>query len=166
MTAETAAELERRDRVRGCLVGGAIGDALGWPVEFQHLERILHDHGPQGVTSLRRPHGRLAEVTDDTQMTLFTAEGLLLAGEGTRAEVLRSVHAAYQRWLRTQYLDAPQGEGHSGLATEAWLYASRAPGNACMSGLPGAVCATARGEGSGTPGYSTSQASWASAYIC
>jgi ADP-ribosylglycohydrolase len=26
---------------RGCLVGGAIGDALGWPIEFLDLNEIL-----------------------------------------------------------------------------------------------------------------------------
>ena len=42
-------EDQRLDRIRGCLLGGAIGDALGWPVEFQRLDRILDDHGPEGV---------------------------------------------------------------------------------------------------------------------
>jgi ADP-ribosylglycohydrolase len=109
---------------------------LGWPVEFQQLERILDGHGPEGVVSLRRPRGGLAEVTDDTQMTLFTAEGLLLTEHLADTDaVLRSVHAAYQRWLRTQRLAAPQGDRTEGLLGEAWLYASRAPGNACLSGL-------------------------------
>src|SRR5579859_4034097 len=74
---------DRAERVRGCLLGGALGDALGWPVEFQRLERILDRHGAEGVRSLPRPLGALAEVTDDTQMTLFTAEGLLLAERPT-----------------------------------------------------------------------------------
>jgi ADP-ribosylglycohydrolase len=128
--------LARSERIRGCLVGGAIGDALGWPVEFQGLELILASHGPEGVTELSHRAGgdRLAEVTDDTQMTLFTAEALLWTG-GRRSEVRANAHAAYQRWLQTQRLSGPQGEQTVGLLGEPWLYASRAPGNACMSGL-------------------------------
>ncbi|WP_370067695.1 ADP-ribosylglycohydrolase family protein [Streptacidiphilus sp. MAP5-3] len=134
-----AAYLARSERVRGCLVGGATGDALGWPVEFQGLEAILAAHGQDGVTELPRRAGRagsdrLAEVTDDTQMTLFTAEALLWTG-GRRSEVRAAAHAAYQRWLRTQRLSGPEGEQNVGLLGEPWLYASRAPGNACMSGL-------------------------------
>ncbi|RAG84849.1 ADP-ribosylglycohydrolase family protein [Streptacidiphilus pinicola] len=126
--------MARVDRVRGCLLGGALGDALGWPVEFQRLERILDRHGPEGVRTLAATPGRPAEVTDDTQMTLFTAEGLLQAGQLTPEAVLTSVHAAYRRWLRTQCEAAPKPD-ETGLMAEAWLYASRAPGNACLSGL-------------------------------
>ncbi|WP_052434146.1 ADP-ribosylglycohydrolase family protein [Streptacidiphilus melanogenes] len=125
---------DRAERVRGCLLGGALGDALGWPVEFQRLERILERHGTEGVGSLWSPRGALAEVTDDTQMTLFTAEGLLLADRPTPESVLPAVHAAYRRWLRTQCEAAPKPDA-TGLLAEAWLYASRAPGNACLSGL-------------------------------
>ncbi|WP_042420981.1 ADP-ribosylglycohydrolase family protein, partial [Streptacidiphilus anmyonensis] len=125
---------DRADRVRGCLLGGALGDALGWPVEFQRLERILERHGAEGVRALPRPLGGLAEVTDDTQMTLFTAEGLLLSPRPTSEAVLPAVHAAYRRWLRTQCEAAPKPDA-TGLLAEGWLYASRAPGNACLSGL-------------------------------
>lgn len=126
------------DRVRGCLLGGAIGDALGWPVEFQRLDRILDDHGPDGVTGLRLRADRLAEVTDDTQMTLFTAEALLLSAGGDRSAVTAAVHAAYQRWFLTQRLSAPTADAadaEGSLLREPWLYASRAPGNACLSGV-------------------------------
>ncbi|MFC1442661.1 ADP-ribosylglycohydrolase family protein [Streptacidiphilus sp. N1-10] len=134
----------RLDRIQGCLLGGAIGDALGWPVEFQRLDRILDDHGPDGVTRLvLRADSGLAEVTDDTQMTLFTAEGLLLAegrlgGDTGSESVVAAVHAAYQRWFLTQRLSGPTGtlDAEEGsLLREPWLYASRAPGNACISGL-------------------------------
>ena len=39
-----------RARVRGCLLGGAVGDALGYPIEFLPLERIRTVHGERGVT--------------------------------------------------------------------------------------------------------------------
>ena len=131
-------EDQRLDRIRGCLLGGAIGDALGWPVEFLHLDRILVDHGPDGVTRLVLRTGGLAEVTDDTQMTLFTAEGLLLAKDTGPDAVVGAVHAAYQRWYLTQRLSGPTADSldaEGTLLREPWLYASRAPGNACISGV-------------------------------
>jgi ADP-ribosylglycohydrolase len=104
----------RRSRVRGCLLGGAIGDALGWPVEF--------------AGSPPWPVGRVDEITDDTQMTLFTVEALLTAPTPD------GLYQAYQRWLATQSLGAPPPDA-VGLASQPWLYAQRAPGNACLSGL-------------------------------
>ena len=66
-------------RVLGCILGGAVGDAFGYAVEFDRWDRIRQPHGPEG---LREPVpdrlGRLV-VSDDTQMTLFTLEALTLA---------------------------------------------------------------------------------------
>ena len=126
------------DRVYGCLLGGAIGDALGAPIEFWSLPRIQREHGPEGVTDLVPMSAGLGLVTDDTQMTLFTAEGMIEAHRRSRTEP--GVHApsvvyqAYLRWLTTQETSEPPA-GATGLAAEPWLYARRAPGNTCLSGL-------------------------------
>ena len=64
---------------RGCLLGGAVGDALGAPIEFMGLEEIRSRFGPRGVTDLTDGVWPAGSITDDTQMTLFTAEGLLRA---------------------------------------------------------------------------------------
>jgi ADP-ribosylglycohydrolase len=65
-----------RDRFRGSLLAGAVGDALGAPVEFWSLVDIRARLGPEGVTGYVDDE---ALITDDTQMTLFTAEGLIRA---------------------------------------------------------------------------------------
>lgn len=115
-------------RVRGCLLGGAIGDALGAPVEFLSWSRIRQVYGPVGVTDLITGPDAVAAITDDTQMTLFTVDGLIRAAE---PEVL---YRAYRRWLDTQQQPGPvRPDGW--LAAQPWLYARRAPGNACLSGL-------------------------------
>jgi ADP-ribosylglycohydrolase len=123
---------QRRSRARGCLLAGAIGDALGAPVEFDALVTIRSRFGPSGVTDfVPSPYGSAGLVTDDTQMTLFTAEALLATDP---PELGDRLHAAYRRWLATQEQPAPR-EGATGLAAQPWLYAARAPGNACLSGL-------------------------------
>ncbi|MFD7510749.1 ADP-ribosylglycohydrolase family protein [Streptomyces sp. NPDC059853] len=142
-----AEQQEFRSRVRGCLLGGAIGDALGAGVEFDALEAIRATHGPHGVRDYVPAYGRRGAVTDDTQMTLFTVDGLI------RAHVRRDtgawhpptdVHAAYRRWYRTQHEWGPDERraGDGWLAREEWLYARRAPGNACLSGLADEVMGT------------------------
>ncbi|GGO45940.1 ADP-ribosylglycohydrolase [Streptomyces daqingensis] len=129
-----------RSRVRGCLLGGAIGDALGAGIEFESLSDIREKHGAAGVTDYVPAYGRRGAVTDDTQMTLFTVDGLI------RAHVRRDtgawhpptdVHAAYRRWAATQRDWGPdlRKKEDGWLAREEWLYARRAPGNACLSGL-------------------------------
>ncbi|MFI6172647.1 ADP-ribosylglycohydrolase family protein [Nocardia sp. NPDC051052] len=123
------------DRVRGSLVGGAIGDALGWPIEFLKWGQIQGRYGEQGVTGFLPQHnaGAPQEITDDTQMTLFTAEGLLRAAAG--ADPVPAMRRAYLRWLQTQREEGPAAHTDGWLASLPFLYASRAPGNACMSGL-------------------------------
>ncbi len=63
-------------RFRGCLLAGAVGDALGAPVEFTPLGEILGEFGPGGPAELEDGPYPAGSVTDDTQMTLFVAEGL------------------------------------------------------------------------------------------
>jgi ADP-ribosylglycohydrolase len=66
------------DRVLGCLLGGAVGDAFGYEVEFDSLAVIRARYGDQGIQEPVLHDGRLV-VSDDTQMTLFTLESLLRA---------------------------------------------------------------------------------------
>jgi ADP-ribosylglycohydrolase len=104
----------------GCLLGGAIGDALGAPVEFETLANLRRKYGFQGVTRfVNRDEQSLAEFTDDTQMTLFTAEGLLIARQRGAWTPTEAIYRGYLRWLRTQRSrqTGPTGE----LTREGWL---------------------------------------------
>jgi ADP-ribosylglycohydrolase len=123
-----------RSRVRGCILGGAVGDALGDPVEFHTTSDIFAVH-PNGVRDFAKPIG---EITDDTQMTLFTLEGLIRASVRTERGIgftLSVVHHAYHRWNDTQILRAPSGQRDGWLQAQQWLYVQRAPGNTCLSAL-------------------------------
>jgi ADP-ribosylglycohydrolase len=134
-------ETPYRERVKGSLLGGALGDALGAGVEFSSLAQIREHHGSAGVTGFTPAYGHPAPITDDTQMTLFTAEGLIRAQVRVDVRGVTSVPAvmwnAYQRWRATQ------GEGTASLTDQdaGWLarqrvlHTRRAPGNACLGGL-------------------------------
>jgi ADP-ribosylglycohydrolase len=129
------------DRFRGCLLGGAVGDALGAAVEFDPLAAIRERFGPAGIRDYAPAYERLGAITDDTQMTLFTAEGLLrafvrasLRGVGP---VFESVTAhAYLRWLRTQGERHRLEFGEAGwLLGKRELHSRRSPGNTCLAAL-------------------------------
>ena len=75
------------DKYRGCLIGGAAGDALGYAVEFLDDAAIFSKYGENGITEYSLVNG-VAEISDDTQMTLFTANALLL---GTTRGMTRGI---------------------------------------------------------------------------
>jgi ADP-ribosylglycohydrolase len=126
------------------LLGGAIGDALGAPVEFMSLADIRRTHGLAGVTGYLPAYGLPGgAITDDTQMTLFTVEGLLRAlVRDTHygiVDMVGIVHRAYLRWLVTQGEAWPSAAepavATSWLTDEPGLHARRAPGVSSLSAL-------------------------------
>ncbi len=131
-------------RFAGCLLGGAVGDALGAPVEFMKRAEILRKFGSKGITQYAPAYGGVGRITDDTQMTLFTAEGLIRAwvrgcmkGITTYSGV--TAHA-YLRWLQTQgerpTCDIDFGTDETGwLFQQRELHSRRAPGNTCLAAL-------------------------------
>jgi ADP-ribosyl-[dinitrogen reductase] hydrolase len=139
----------RREFFRGCLLGGAVGDALGAPVEFLTLAKIRRRYGAAGIGTFDEAYGRVGAITDDTQMTLFTAEGLLRTICRARHKGLASaagvVYLAYLRWLHTQGYpwDGARGELDGWLVGVRELHSQRAPGDTCLSALlagrPGSI---------------------------
>lgn len=126
-----------QDKCRGSLVGGAVGDALGYEVEFMSLSSILKKFGDQGITRYVT-HNGIAEFSDDTQMTLFTAEGLMNGIIATKAgkpeEVLPYIRKGYLAWYKTQ-TEMPSVVEGSWLSNIKALWSRRAPGNTCMGAL-------------------------------
>ena len=132
----------REQRLRGCLLGGAVGDALGAPVEFMRWPEIRANFGENGIVALTQLAG-VAHVTDDTQMTLFTVEGLIRArvggDSGAAHGASRCVHHAYLRWLETQGRHVALPISRDGwLFGVAALHHPRAPGTTCLAALAAA----------------------------
>ncbi len=127
---------DTKDRYQGCLMGGAAGDALGYEVEFLTWREIRARYGPDGIRHYEKKNG-VARISDDTQMTLFTADGLLHAREpGDPASCAASIAACCRDWLVTQRERFPFNGPHtSRLLQIPELFHARAPGNTCLSAL-------------------------------
>jgi ADP-ribosylglycohydrolase/protein-tyrosine phosphatase len=126
-----AAKDVARGRRLACLLGGAIGDAVGYRVEFKRWPEIEREYGPAGIR-LAACDGPLV-VSDDTQMTLFTLEGMTRAA--TSDQITAEIREAYLDWLGTQRRDAGRRPPRGHLAHEPVLQHARAPGNACLAAL-------------------------------
>ncbi|MFF5567511.1 ADP-ribosylglycohydrolase family protein [Streptomyces sp. NPDC012623] len=97
----------------GSLIGLALGDALGFPTEFNDVPSILAKCGPWREMALPDP----AFVTDDTQMTLAFARGIRTAMDRGVLGPLR-----LERPVRDEFV--------------AWYHSpdnNRAPGNTCLT---------------------------------
>ena len=122
----------------GVPVGRAIGDALGYRVEFDSLAAIRRKHGEEGIRLANA--GGVLEVSDDTQMSLFTLEGQVRAaqdGVPMTEPLIDAIRQSYLDWHRTQSgrWNARDRSQASGLVRHAVLWQRQAPGNTCLSAL-------------------------------
>lgn len=134
-------ETVNKDKIRGSLIGGAVGDALGYPVEFMSIEHIRDKYGESGITRYELNRNGVAEISDDTQMTLFTANGMLfgytrLALRGIMGEPWAYIKDSYLEWLQTQTGEIDYTKPHCNWIREVKeLHSRRAPGNTCLQAL-------------------------------
>ena len=126
-----------KSRFRGCLLGGAVGDALGYPIEFIHEEEIFKKFGKNGIEHLSQA-GSPALISDDTQMTLFTANGILYGLTNSGKADTQYVFTAYCEWLNTQGTFRHWDDNKK---NKMWLRQvpelndQRAPGLTCLQAL-------------------------------
>ena len=131
------------NKFRGCLIGGAAGDALGYAVEFMSSEEIFIRYGEKGITDYQLTDGR-ALISDDTQMSLFTANGLLYGTTmqqtgGPFESYPDAMAVAYRDWLRTQVISESKGS-ICWLNNVPEMNNKRAPGDTCLSALSSGIC--------------------------
>lgn len=130
-----------QNKIRGSITGGAIGDALGYPIEFVYsFNDICARYGKEGITDFDMSYPWLeseekkALFSDDTQMTLYTAEGLLEA-ERNGKPIAPTVCNAYLAWYAHQTGRKVKISYQSKLSEIEELNQNRAPGNTCLSAL-------------------------------
>lgn len=140
---EKEEERKRRvkDCIRGSLMAGAAGDALGYPVEFMSRNAILARYGYKGITEFKLDSDGKAQVSDDTQMTLFTANGMLMGltrgyMRGIGGDPKNYVGCAYIDWYYTQTVNkvSERDDFHyTWLRDLPELAYRRAPGITCLN---------------------------------
>ena len=89
---------------RGCLLGLAVGDALGNPADKLTMAQIREDFGPNGLMGY---DGDVGRVTSHTQLCAFTANGLLLGQtrgqvSGKMAPFVRYMALSQREWAKAQ----------------------------------------------------------------
>lgn len=97
---------QRQSAYRGCLLGLAVGDALGYTVQSHSLKEIREDYGPNGLMGYDNDSG-FAEVTSYTQLAAFTCNGLLLGltrgqMKGTMSPFVNYIRLAQREWAASQ----------------------------------------------------------------
>ncbi len=128
--------MDIQDKFRGCLIGGAVGDALGYAVEFMSEDGIFKKYGKCGISEYELSDGK-ALISDDTQMTLFTAAALIDSADLGNFD--ESIVRGYRAWHKTQTgsisADDCGGSCIGKLLSIPELYARHAPGVTCLSAL-------------------------------
>ena len=90
------------DAYRGCLLGLAVGDAMGLPVDDMRWEAIEENYGPHGLLGydLRSDY---AEITSYTQVCAYLCNALLLSvSRGSGDKKLDFVKLGLKEWTRSQ----------------------------------------------------------------
>ena len=91
---------------RGCLLGMAVGDAMGYTVDNRSWQEIQEDYGPNGLLGYDLVNG-YADVTSYTQLAAFTCNGLLLGltrGQmlGKMAPFVKYIEHSSREWAASQ----------------------------------------------------------------
>jgi ADP-ribosylglycohydrolase len=116
------------EQIQGCIVGLAVGDALGYPHEFRKVAQVQKEIGPEGITdflSIQDPRFTRPFIigkkhppgtyTDDTQMSLAVAEALIEKGHEDLDGLMNAMGRHFVKWA-----DSPDN--------------NRSPGGTCMTG--------------------------------
>ena len=91
---------------RGCLLGMAVGDAMGYTVDHRSWSEIQEDYGPNGLLGYDLVNG-YADVTSYTQLAAFTCNGLLFGltrGQmlGKMAPLVKYIGLSSKEWAASQ----------------------------------------------------------------
>jgi len=86
----------------GCLLGVAVGDAMGYPVDKKSWDEICQTYGPNGLLGYDLANGS-AEITSYTQLAAFVCNGLLLQQmRGSTRQHEQYTALALREWAKSQ----------------------------------------------------------------
>lgn len=106
----------RESAIRGCLLGIAVGDAMGYPVDKKSWTQISEDYGPNGLLGYDIVNGA-ADITSYTQIAAFACNGLLLGtSRGKHDKLPRYLAMSLREWAKSQ-----QFRGNATEKTFCWL---------------------------------------------
>lgn len=132
---------ELSDKFQACLLGGAIGDAVGRPVERVRINDIKDRYGDEGIQDMQTV-GLKGRVTDDTQLTIFTADGLIksdISGKSNNEEPdYDIIYNSYKDWYKTQtegLKNKPEKLNTGWIGEMDELYYSGGAGPTCLGSL-------------------------------
>ena len=113
----------KRSAIRGCLLGLAVGDAMGYTVDTKTWPQIQEDYGPHGLMGYDLCNG-YADVTSHTQIGVFTCNGLLLGL--TRGQVLGKI-APYVKYAALALREWAAGQRRYDQPRNIYCWAFRVP---------------------------------------
>ena len=87
---------------QGCLLGMAVGDAMGQTVDDSTFDEIRDNYGPNGLMGYDLQDSEYAQVSSYTQYASFLCNGLLLAVSRGKTDYLRYIKVALKEWVRSQ----------------------------------------------------------------
>ena len=110
--------IELFKKIQGTVFGLAIGDALGYPVEFLSRDSIKSQYGEEGIINypFNSNNVKVGLYSDDTQMTLAVANSLLESKTDHAEEIMDNMTKNFIKWK-----NSPEN--------------NRAPGLTCMGGV-------------------------------
>lgn len=122
-------------------MAGALGDSFGYLIELDDLASIRERFGDEGLLDLSQSSEPI-HFSDDTQLTLFTLDGLIeaidWANQGIAADHIACLWLAYLRWLSSQGEVIPENAPQPPrrwLDQQQIMRHRRGPGKACLSSL-------------------------------
>lgn len=129
--------MDKRDRIRGAMIGCAAGDALGYPVKVLSEAAIVERYGLRGITAYDLDENGTARITADAQLMLLSANGILFAHtrgalRGIMAPVYQYFDAFYMDWYRLQTEKQPRRARCGWINAYPALSAKRAPSPTSM----------------------------------
>ncbi len=141
--------MESAERFTGCMLGGAVGDALGYLIEDMDLKTIHKKYGPYGLRTILKlaSNDKKSVVSDDTQLALFTADGLLWAAhehiapeDGMYRSYMRWYYTQTERLVRMEQAEWIKKQPHEiawgyDMMENSFLFARRSPGKVCLMAL-------------------------------